>query len=68
MVCVGLELNVDLVKIFNLELDEKYGGFRVNVELEVMFGLWVVSGLIYYLYMYLMKIVLNLLVIKDMLN
>lgn len=39
MVCVGLELNVDLVKIFNLELDEKYGGFRVNVELEVMFGL-----------------------------
>lgn len=68
MVCVGLEPNVDLAKTSNLELDEKHGGFRVNAELEAMSGLWVVSGSTRYLYMYLMKTVSNLLVIKDMPN
>ena len=41
IVAVGLNPNVELADGANLELDDVYGGFRVNSELEVRSNLWV---------------------------
>ncbi|XP_030836587.1 apoptosis-inducing factor 1, mitochondrial [Strongylocentrotus purpuratus] len=41
VVAVGLEPNVNLAASSGLEVDEKFGGFRVNAELEARRDVWV---------------------------
>lgn len=41
IVAVGLDPNTDLAKSSGLEIDEQFGGFRVNAELEARSNLWV---------------------------
>eukprot|EP00058_Branchiostoma_floridae_P012883 XP_002598371.1 hypothetical protein BRAFLDRAFT_57562 [Branchiostoma floridae] len=41
VVAVGLEPNTELAKESGLEVDETYGGFRVNAELEARSDIWV---------------------------
>lgn len=41
VLCAGLEPNVDLAKSANLEVDNEYGGFRVNSELQARSDIWV---------------------------
>lgn len=43
VVAVGSEPNVELAKASGLEVDEKYGGYLVNAELEARRHLYVVS-------------------------
>lgn len=43
VVAVGSEPNVNLAKESGLEVDEKYGGYLVNAELEARRHLYVVS-------------------------
>ncbi|XP_078601453.1 apoptosis-inducing factor 1, mitochondrial-like isoform X10 [Branchiostoma floridae x Branchiostoma japonicum] len=41
VVAVGLEPNTELAKESGLEVDDTYGGFRVNAELEARSDIWV---------------------------
>ena len=41
MVAVGLEANTELAESAGLEVDERYGGFLVNAELEAATDIWV---------------------------
>lgn len=41
IVAVGIKPNTELAKTSSLELDEKYGGFLVNAELEARSNIWV---------------------------
>lgn len=41
IVAVGIEPNVELAKTSGLEIDDKFGGFRVNTELEARNNLWI---------------------------
>ncbi|XP_053400387.1 apoptosis-inducing factor 1, mitochondrial-like [Mercenaria mercenaria] len=40
VVAVGIEPNTDLADSGNLELDDKFGGFRVNTELQARSDIW----------------------------
>ena len=42
VVAVGLEPNVDLAASAGLEIDDQFGGYRVNAELEARRDVWVV--------------------------
>ena len=42
VVAVGLEPNTQLAESGELELDDKYGGFRVNTELQARTDIWAV--------------------------
>ncbi|XP_029632971.1 apoptosis-inducing factor 1, mitochondrial isoform X1 [Octopus sinensis] len=41
VVAVGLDPNTELAKTSGLEVDDKFGGFRVNSELEARSNVWV---------------------------
>lgn len=41
IVAVGAEANTELAKTSGLEIDDKYGGFLVNAEMEARKNLWV---------------------------
>ncbi|XP_014772440.1 apoptosis-inducing factor 1, mitochondrial [Octopus bimaculoides] len=41
VVAVGLEPNTELANTSGLEVDDKFGGFRVNAELEARSNVWV---------------------------
>ncbi|CAG2100741.1 unnamed protein product [Medioppia subpectinata] len=41
VLAVGLEPNTELAETSSLEVDENFGGFRVNAELEARTNLWV---------------------------
>jgi programmed cell death 8 (apoptosis-inducing factor) len=41
VVAVGIEPNTELAETSNLEVDDSFGGFRVNAELEARTNLWV---------------------------
>ena len=43
IVTIGSEPNVNIGKLSNLEVDEKFGGYVVNAELEARRNLYVVS-------------------------
>lgn len=43
VVAVGIEPNTDLAESGQLELDDKFGGFRVNSELQARSNIWAVS-------------------------
>lgn len=42
VVAVGLDANTDLAEASGLEVDNVFGGFRVNAELEARSNIWVV--------------------------
>lgn len=42
IVVVGLEFNVEFLSGVGFEVDLVFGGFYVNLELEVKFNIWVV--------------------------
>ena len=41
VVAVGLEANTDLADSADLEVDDRFGGFLVNAELEAASDVWV---------------------------
>ena len=41
VVAVGLDANTDLAQTSSLEVDDAFGGYRVNAELEARTNLWV---------------------------
>ncbi len=41
VVAVGIEPNTELAESSNLEIDDTFGGFKVNAELEARSNLWV---------------------------
>lgn len=40
---MGIEPNTELAESGQLELDDKYGGYRVNTELQAQTDIWAVS-------------------------
>lgn len=45
VVAVGIEPNTELAESGGLELDDVYGGYRVNTELQARTDIWAVSTL-----------------------
>jgi len=42
VVAVGLDINTSLADSAGIEVDDKFGGYRVNAELQARSNIWVV--------------------------
>ena len=46
VIAVGLDIDTSLAESAGIEVDEKYGGYKVNAELQARSNIWVVSLLL----------------------